>query len=157
LKPPYIILAKAVPYFVLSTLNLITILLLAVFVLGVPIAGSLFWLVLISLLFIFFALSLGLLISTLVSTQVAAMLTSGMALIMPVMILSGIVFPIESMPEILQWISTIIPTRWYVEAVKKLMIQGVEVQFVVKEFLILTVMTVGILFIRMKNFKPRLS
>ena len=157
LKPLYIILAKSVPYFALSAFNLLSILLLAVFVLGVPIAGGLFWLVIISLLFIFLALSLGLLISTLVDNQVAAILISGMALIMPIMILSGIVFPIDSMPEILQWISVVIPARWYIEAVKKLMIQGVEVQFVIKEFLILAAMAGGMLFISLKNFKPRLS
>lgn len=157
LKPIYIILAKAVPYFTLSVVNLITILLLAVFAFGVPIAGNLFWLVLISLVFIFLALALGLLISTVVSNQAAAMLISGMALMMPIMLLSGMVFPVESMPKILQWISCVVPARWYIEAVKKLMIQGVEVQYVVKEFVILAVMTIGLLGISLKNFKARLG
>ena len=157
LKPIYIILAKAVPYFALSILNLITILLLAVFVLGVPIAGNLFWLILLSLLFIFLALSLGLLISTIVDTQLAAMLASGMVLMMPIMILSGMVFPIENMPKILQWITAIVPARWYIEAVKKLMIQGVEIQFVVKEFLILATMAVCLMLVSLKNFKIRLN
>jgi ABC-2 type transport system permease protein len=157
LKPIYIILAKAVPYFVLSIFNLITILLLAVFVLGVPIAGSLFWLIAISLVFIFLALSLGLLISTIVDSQMAAMLISGMALMMPIMLLSGMVFPIDSMPKILQWISSVVPARWYIEAVKKLMIQGVEVQFVMKEFLILSAMAIGLILVSLKNFKPRLN
>ncbi|MCL1937291.1 MAG: ABC transporter permease [Candidatus Azobacteroides sp.] len=157
LKPIYIILAKAVPYFSLSIFNLATILLLAVFVFNVPVAGNLFWLILLSLLFIFLALSLGLLISTLVDSQLAAMLISGMALMMPIMLLSGLVFPIESMPEILQWISAIVPARWYIEAVKKLMIQGVEVRYVTKEFLILAVMAVGLMLISLKNFKTRLN
>jgi ABC-2 type transport system permease protein len=157
LKPIYIILAKAVPYLTLSIFNLATILLLAVFAFGVPISGNLFWLVMISLLFIFLALSLGLLISTVVSTQAAAMLISGMGLIMPIMLLSGMVFPVESMPEILQRISIIVPARWYIEAVKKLMIQGVEIQFVVKEFLILFAMAMGFILVSLKNFKPRLS
>ena len=156
LKPIYIILAKAVPYFTLSILNLATILLLAVFVLDVPVAGNLFWLILLSLLFIFLALSLGLLISTLVNSQLAAMLASGMALMMPIMILSGMIFPIESMPEILQWISAIVPARWYIEAVKKLMIQGVDIQYVVKEFLILVIMALGLMMVSLKNFKTRL-
>jgi len=157
LKPIYIILAKAVPYFALSILNLTTILLLAVFALGVPIAGSLFWLIAISLLFIFLALSLGLLISTIVRSQLAAMLISGMALMMPIMLLSGMVFPIDSMPKILQWLSAIVPARWYIEAVKKVMIQGVEVRFVSKEILILAAMTGCILLVSLKNFKARLS
>jgi ABC-2 type transport system permease protein len=157
LKPIYIILAKAVPYLALSIINLITILLLSVYVLGVPIAGSLFWLVFISLLFILLALSLGLLISTVVDTQLAAMLASGMVLMMPIMLLSGMMFPIESMPKILQWISAIVPARWYIEAIQKLMIQGVEVKFVAKELFILTTMTAGLLFISLKKFKIRLN
>ena len=157
LKPIYIILAKAVPYFSLSIFNLTTILLLAVYVFGVPIAGNLLWLVLLSLLFIFLALSLGLLISTVVNSQLAAMLASGMVLMMPIMILSGMIFPIESMPKLLQWLSAIVPARWYIEAVKKLMIQGVEVQYVTKEFLVLVGMAVGLMLISLKNFKTRLN
>jgi ABC-2 type transport system permease protein len=157
LKPIYIILAKAVPYFTLSIVNLITILLLSVYVLGVPIQGSMFWLILTSLIFIFLALSLGLLISTVVESQMAAMLVSGMGLMMPIMLLSGMVFPIESMPEILQWISAIVPARWYIEAVKKLMIQGVEVQYVIKEISIITLMAVTLMIISLKKFKTRLS
>lgn len=157
MKPIYIILAKAVPYFTLSAANLVTILLLSVYVLDVPIAGSLFWLVVVSLVFIFLALALGLLISTLVNTQMAAMLASGMGLMMPVMLLSGMMFPVESMPEILQWISSIIPARWYIEAVKKIMIQGVEIRFVVKELIILTAMATGLLLFSLKKFKTRLN
>ena len=129
-KPLFIILAKAVPYFVLSFVNLITILLLSVFVLDVPVVGSLFWLITVSLLFIFVSLALGLLISSVTRTQVAAMLVSGLMLMMPTMLLSGMIFPIESMPLILQWISDILPARWYIQAVRKLMIEGVPVVFV---------------------------
>jgi len=156
LKPIYIILAKAVPYFVLSIINLITILLLSVYLLEVPVAGSLFWLVFISLMFILLALALGLLISTIVNTQLAAMLASGMVLMIPIMLLSGMMFPIESMPKILQWISAIIPARWYIEAIRKLMIQGVEVKFVAKEFLIIGMMTVVLIGVSLKKFKIRL-
>ncbi len=155
-KPIYIILAKAVPYFVLSIANLATILLLAVFVLGVPIAGSLAWLVFVSLLFIFVGLALGLLISTLVSTQMAAMLASGMGLLMPVMLLSGLMFPIESMPRVLQWLSTIVPARWYIEAVREVMIQGVEIRFVLREMAILCGMALVFVAVSLKKFKTRL-
>ena len=157
LKPTTIILAKLVPYFTLSIVNLTTILLLSVFALEVPIAGSLFWLALLSLLYIFLALSLGLLISTVVSNQMAAMLVSGMGLMMPIMILSGMIFPIESMPKILQWFSSIVPARWYIAAVKKIMIQGAEVQFVAKEFAILATMALVLMIVSLKNFKTRLS
>lgn len=157
MRPIFIILAKAVPYFVLSILNLITILLLSVFVLGVPVAGNIFSLMFISLVFIFLALSLGLLISTLVDTQMAAILASGMGLMMPTMILSGLVFPIESMPVVLQWISAIVPARWYIEAIRKIMIQGVGIEFVMREFGILAVMTCFLLVLSLKKFKTRLS
>ena len=156
IKPIYIILAKAVPYFTLSVFNIATILLLSVFVLDVPIAGNLIWLTLISFLFVFLALSLGLLISTLVDTQMAAMLASGMGLMMPIMLLSGMLFPIESMPKILQWISSIVPARWYIEAVKKIMIQGVEIRFVAKELIILATMAVFLTSVSLKKFKIRL-
>ena len=124
IRPIFIILAKAVPYLVLSCVNLATILLLSVYVLHVPVEGSLWTLSFLSLLLIAVALSLGLLISCVVQNQVAAMIVSGMGLMMPVMLLSGMIFPIESMPAVLQWISNIIPARWYIQAVKKVMIEG---------------------------------
>ena len=149
-KPLFIILAKAVPYFVLSFVNLITILLLSVFVLDVPVVGSLFWLITVSL-------ALGLLISSVTRTQVAAMLVSGLMLMMPTMLLSGMIFPIESMPVILQWISDILPARWYIQAVRKLMIEGVPVALVYKEIGILLLMATVLITISIKKFKYRLE
>ncbi|MBS6267754.1 MAG: ABC transporter permease [Tannerella sp.] len=157
MRPIFIILAKAVPYFVLSCVNLFTILILSVYVLHVPIAGSLFWLIIVSLLFIFVSLSLGLLISTLTKTQVAAMLASGMILMMPTMLLSGMIFPIESMPPILQWISHIIPAKWYIMTVKKLMIEGVNVSLAWQEISILMFMAIILITISLKKFKNRLE
>lgn len=156
-KPLFIILAKAVPYFVLSFVNLITILLLSVFVLDVPVVGSLFWLITVSLLFIFVSLALGLLISSVTRTQVAAMLVSGLMLMMPTMLLSGMIFPIESMPLILQWISDILPACWYIQAVRKLMIEGVPVVLVYKEIGILLLMATVLITISIKKFKYRLE
>lgn len=155
LRPIYIILAKMTPYMVLSIINLISILLLSVFVLGVP-AGNLLWLVVISLLFIFLSLALGLLISNVVQTQAAAMLISAMGLMIPTIILSGIIFPIESMPGILQALSAIVPARWYISAVRKLMIQGVEVQYVLTEFAVLGAMALLLMAVSLKKFKTRL-
>lgn len=156
-KPLFIILAKAVPYFVLSFVNLVTILLLSVFVLDVPVVGSLFWLITVSLLFIFVSLALGLLISSVTHTQVAAMLVSGLMLMMPTMLLSGMIFPIESMPLILQWISDVLPARWYIQAVRKLMIEGVPVVLVYKEIGILLLMAIVLITVSIKKFKYRLE
>ncbi|MCC8146351.1 MAG: ABC transporter permease [Bacteroidales bacterium] len=156
IQPILIIISKAVPYFTLSIVNLITILLLSVFVLNVPIAGSLSLIIFASLLFILVALLFGLLISNIVQTQVAAMLISGMGLMMPTMLLSGMMFPIESMPAILQWLSAIMPARWYIEAIRKLMIQGVDGIYIIKEFVILLIMIFVLLIISLKRFKIRL-
>ncbi|MFV0419732.1 MAG: ABC transporter permease [Dysgonomonas sp.] len=157
MKPIYIILAKVVPYLTLSAVNLTSILLLSVFVLKVPIAGSLFWLAVVSIVFVTVALGLGLLVSTIVKTQVAAILASGMGFMMPVMLLSGMIFPVESMPQILQWVSSIIPARWYVAAVRKLMIQGVDYIFIWKELVILLSMAIVLLVVSLKKFKVRLD
>lgn len=156
LRPLVLILAKAVPYCALSGLNLITILLLSYYVLGVPIVGSLWLLMLLSFVFILVCLALGLMISTLVRTQVAAMIISGMVLMMPTIILSGMIFPIESMPPLLQWISHIIPTRWYIQAVRGVMIQGAGFMFIWQELVILIAMAVAIVAFSLKKFKIRL-
>ena len=156
-KPIFIILAKVVPYFVLSCVNLATILLLSVFMLDVPIMGSFFGLIMVSLLFIFVALSLGVLISSIVKTQVAAMLASGLILMMPTVILSGMIFPTESMHVILQWISAIVPVRWYISIVKQVMIQGVDMWVVSKEMGILLLMGIVLVVISLKKFKNRLE
>ena len=157
IRPIFIILAKAVPYFALSCVNLATILLLSVYVLHVPVAGSLWVLSLLSLLLIVVALSLGLLISCVVRNQVAAMIVSGIGLMMPVMLLSGMIFPVESMPVVLQWISDIIPARWYIQAVRKVMIEGLGLVAVWREALILAGMAILLIGLSLKSFKERLE
>ena len=157
IRPIFIILAKAVPYLALSCVNLATILLLSVYVLEVPVAGSLWTLSFLSLLLIVVALSLGLLISCVVQNQVAAMIVSGIGLMLPVMLLSGMIFPVESMPAVLQWISDIIPARWYIQAVKKVMIEGLGFEAVWREILILSAMAALLIALSLKNFKERLE
>lgn len=157
MRSVFIILSKAVPYLVLSAVNLTTILLLSVYVLYVPVVGSLWLLAFLSFLLIIVALSLGLFVSCLVDNQVAAMLISGMVLMMPVLLLSGMIFPIESMPVILQGISCIIPARWYILAVRKVMIEGLGFMAVWKEIAILFVMAVALLVLSLKKFKDRLE
>ncbi|MGN0214672.1 MAG: ABC transporter permease [Muribaculaceae bacterium] len=156
--PPYVIIAaKLIPYVVISMVNIASIMLLAVFVLDVPIVGSLSLLVGITLLFVMLSLSLGLLVSTVTETQMAAMLVSGMVMMMPVMLLSGMIFNIEAMPEVLQWLSCIVPARWYIEAVKMVMLQGCTFCEIWRDVAILVSMTIVILTISIKNFKVRLS
>ena len=156
-RPLMVIIAKAVPYLVLAFAILITILLMARFVLGVPLAGSLFWILAVSTLYILLALSLGLLISNVAQTQLVALLLSAMVLLMPVVMLSGMLFPVESMPTILQWISAIVPPRYYIEAMRKLMIMGVGIGEVAREVVVLAGMTVVLLAIALKKFNVRLE
>jgi ABC-2 type transport system permease protein len=156
-KPVYIILSKVTPYFVLAIADLCVILLMSVFLLDVPVAGNLSILILLSLLFIFCALLLGLLISNIVNTQVAAMLISGIGFMMPAILLSGLIFPIESMPRVLQWVSTVLPVRWFIQSVRKVMIQGVDMVFVTKELVILAGTIALLLFMSLKTFKIRLK
>jgi ABC-2 type transport system permease protein len=157
MKPILIIIAKAIPYFAISAVNLTTILLLSIYVLQVPATGSLFWIIMVSLLFIFVSLSLGLLVSTLTNRQMVAMLISGMLFMLPVMLLSGMIYPVENMPVILRWISNVIPARWFIQAIKDLMIKGVGITSVLKEVAILGTMVIVILIVSLKNFKTRLE
>ena len=156
-RPIYIVVSKMVPYFVLSCINLATILLLSVFVLGVPVAGSLAALWLVSLIYIIANLSLGLLISTMAQQQVIALMFSGLLLMMPTMLLSGMVFPIESMPWPLRGISCILPARWYITAVRKLMIQGLPMIYAWKEIVILASMAVVLIGASLKKLNNRLE
>lgn len=156
-RPLMVIIAKAVPYLVLAFVILIVILLMARYVLGVPLAGSLFWIVMVSIIYILLALSLGLLISNVAQTQLVALLLSAMVLLMPVVMLSGMMFPVESMPQILQWIAAVIPPRYYIDAMRKLMIMGVGIGEVMKEVTILVAMTALLLTIALKKFNVRLE
>lgn len=154
-SPLFVVVAKAVPYIVLSLVNLATILLLSVFVLGVPISGSFVALVLVSLLFIVVSLSLGLFISTVTNTQLTALLVSAVVLMIPTLLLSGIIFPVESMPLPLQIISCIIPARWFVEIVRRIMIEGAPVIYLYKEILILFFMVVFLIIVTVRKFKSQ--
>jgi ABC-2 type transport system permease protein len=157
MNPLLIICSKAVPYFVLSLVNLTTILLFSVFVLGVPIAGSLASLVTVSLVFIAVCLALGLLISAAVSTQLVALLISGMVLMAPIMLLSGMLFPLENMPWFLRVLAELLPAKWYIVANKKIMIQGLGFNAVIGELGVLSGMAVAFIAISLKKFKIRLE
>lgn len=151
------IIAKTIPYFFLSLVNLATILLLSVFLLGVPIAGSFFWLIVLSLIYLFVNLSLGLVISSFAQSQLVALLMSGMVLMIPVIMLSGLMFPVENMPKFFQVLSQIIPAKWYIVGVKKIMIKGLSLSAITLELGILLGMAVMLIGISLKKFKHRLE
>ena len=155
-RPLMIMISKVVPYLVLAFAILTTILLMARYVLDVPLAGSIVWIYVISTIYIILALSLGLLISTIATTQLMALLLSAMVLLMPIVMLSGMIFPVESMPEVLQWIAALVPPRYYIQAMRKLMIMGVDISNVVREIYILSAMALFLLIVALAKFKKRL-
>ena len=157
IKPLMIIVAKVVPYLLLALVILAIILLMSATVLDVPLQGGLGWILVVSLIYILLALSLGLLISNIAHTQFVALLVSAMVLLLPTVMLSGMLFPVESMPTILQWISAVIPPRYYIQAMRKLMIMGVGIHEVWQEVMILIGMTALLLTISLKKFNKRLE
>lgn len=156
-RPLMILIAKVTPYFVLSIMILFLILGISNYVLEVPVSGNLLSILCLCLLYIFLALALGLLISVVANTQLEALLISGMLMLLPSMLLSGMIYPIESMPQILQWVSAVIPARWFISAIRKLMIMGVGMNRILPELIILVGMSLLILIVALKKFKQRLE
>jgi ABC-2 type transport system permease protein len=156
-KPVLVIISKAVPYLFLSLINVFSILILSVFVLDLPINGSVLLLLAESILFIITCLTLGIFISIKTDSQQVAMLISLMGMLLPTVLFSGFMFPIENMPLPLQVISNIVPSKWYYIIVKSIMIKGVGFSVIWKETAILVGMTLFLFAISLKNFKIRLS
>ena len=154
-RPWTIILGKLVPYFLLSCVILTLMLVLSYTVLGLPFSVSIVHVVWVTILYVVLALALGLLISTMASTQVSALLVSGVMFMIPVILLSGMIFPVENMPLILQWFSCIIPARWYISAMRVLMIQQLPVGYVLTEVLVLSGMTAVVLTLAVKKFNAK--
>jgi ABC-2 type transport system permease protein len=157
IKPFQVITGKVFPYIFLSIINAVIILLLGYFVFEMPIEGSLILLALETVLFIVTSLALGILISTISATQQTAMMISLMGLMLPVILLSGFIFPISSMPLALQYISNIIPAKWFIIILKGIMLKGVGISFLWKETLILIGMMVFFLALSIKKYKIRLE
>lgn len=156
-RPAKIIFAKMIPYFAISCIVLILILLLARYLLDVPMTGGMWGIFSLSLLYLALSLSLGLLVSTIARTQVAALLISAMVMMMPILMLSGMLFPIENLPTFFKVVSNIVPARWYIDAVRKMMIQGLPLTAVWENCAILLGMTVAILGVSLKKFNDKLE
>jgi len=157
LQPIQIILGKVLPYALLAFLDGLIIIGLGKFVFGVPVIGSHFLLLLETIFFIITALSLGIFISTITATQLAAMMISAVALILPTILLSGFIFPIDNMPWPLQLLSNIVPAKWFLTAIKGIMIKGTGLNILWKETAVLLFMTIFLLFVSVKRFKIRLE
>lgn len=156
LRPTTIMFAKAIPYLAVAFLDVILVLILARFALGVPIVGNLFLILLLSFVYTFSALALGLLISTVTKTQQTAMIASGVGLMLPSMLLSGLIFPVSSMPDILQWLSFIVPARWFIDALRDVMIKGLGFEAIWIQFSVLLLMAILLMNVSIRKFKNRL-
>jgi ABC-2 type transport system permease protein len=157
LKPLQIVLGKVTPYLALSFFNAVAILIIGYFVFGLPVRGNLALLLVECLLFIGVALSLGVFISTRTGTQQMAMFASLLGLLLPTMLLSGFIFPIENMPEILQWLSAIVPAKYFIVILKNIMLKGTGMVFIWKETLVLIGMMVFLIILSVRKFKIRLE
>ena len=153
-RPMRIVTAKLVPYFVLSCIVLSTILLIAYGLLELPLSASALG---VSLLYIILSLALGILISTMTRRQVVALLVSAMLFMLPVIMLSGMLFPVENMPRVLQWISYVVPARWYIDAMRKLMIEQLPISGVLDDVIILTAMAFFIIAVAVGKFNDKLE
>jgi ABC-2 type transport system permease protein len=157
LKAKHIILGKVAPYLLLSIVDAIVVVLLGNIVFGVPIRGSIFVLAFLVILYIMMALSLGILISTVANSQQVALFISGFALMLPTMLLSGFIFPIENMPVPLQILSNLMPPKWFIDALKQVMLKGNGFTYIWPNILILSAMTAFFLLLSVKKFRLRLE
>lgn len=157
IKPITIIMSKTAPYLILSLFNLISLLLLSVFVLKVPIVGSPVLLIGLSLVFVFVCLSLGVLISIIAPSQIVALLISAVIGVILTLMLSGMIFPIENLPLVLQWLAQIIPAKWFIEAARNVMIKGAGIAAIAKELTVLGGMALFLLALSVKKFNKRIE
>ena len=157
IKPITIIMSKTAPYLILSLFNLTSLLLLSVFVLKVPIVGSPVLLIGLSLVFIFVCLSLGVLISIIAPSQIVALLVSAVIGVILTLMLSGMIFPIENLPLVLQWLAQIIPAKWFIEAARNVMIKGAGIAAIAKELTVLGGMALFLLALSVKKFNKRIE
>ena len=157
LRPWQIVAGKIVPYLVLAFINVLTAFAAAWLVFRVPFRGSLALLLVESLLFIAVSLALGVFISTRVDSQRAAMLGAIAGLLLPSTLLSGMIFPIASMPDWLQPVSNVVPATWFIEAARGIMLKGVGLEFLWQETAILLLMTVALTAASVRGLNPRLD
>jgi ABC-2 type transport system permease protein len=157
LRPVQIILGKVVPYFILSVINVLLILALSWLVFGLPVKGSMILLLAESMLYILMSLTLGILISTVSSSMQQAIFISLIGLMLPTILLSGFIYPIENMPKIYDYVSMLLPPRYFIVIIKNIMIKGTGLFYVWKETLILTAMTLVYVGLSVKKFKIRLE
>jgi len=157
LRPWQIILGKVLPYLALAFANAVTALLAAWAVFHVPFRGSITLLLLASVLYTLVGLALGVFIAAKAKSQRAATLAALVGTMLPSTMLSGMIFPIASLPHWLQVVTVIIPARWFIVISRGIMLRGVGIAYLWQEMLVLTVMLAVLLVLAIRSFKPRLA
>jgi ABC-2 type transport system permease protein len=157
LRPWHIIVGKVAPYLVVGFVSVLLVIAEARLIFGVPLAGSLWLLLAEGLLFILVSLALGILISARTSSQRVAMMGAMIGTMLPTMLLSGFIFPIESMPLPLQVVSNVVPARWFVEIARSIMLKGVGLAYLWQETLVLMGMAAVLLTVSTRSFSERLT
>jgi len=157
LRPVQIIVGKVMPYFILSFINVLLILALSWFVFGLPVKGSMVLLLTECMLYILMSLTLGILISTVSKNMQQAIFLSLIGLMLPTILLSGFIFPVENMPKVYDYVSMVMPPRYFIIIIKNIMIKGTGLMFIWKETLILIIMTLAFVGLSVRNFKIRLE
>lgn len=157
LRPWQIIIGKAGPYFLLSLINVIVILLASWMVFGLPVRGNIALLIAECMLYTLLGLALGILISTVTDKMENAIFISFLGLMLPALLLSGFIFPVENMPKIYNYVSMVLPPRWFIEIIRAIMIKGAGFRYIWKETTILALMTTMLIIISMRKFKTRLG
>ena len=157
LRPWQIVVGKVAPYLVIGFVSVVGVIVEARLVFGVPFRGSLVLLLLEGLLFILVSLALGILISARTSSQRVAMFAALVGTMLPTMLLSGFLFPIESMPWPLRAISIVVPARWFVVVVRAIMLKGNGLAYLWRETLVLMVMAAVLLGLSTRSFRERLE
>ncbi len=157
LRPWQIIIGKVAPYLVVGFVSVILVIVEARLVFDVPLRGSVVLLLAEGLLYILVSLSLGMLISSRTNSQRVAMMGAMIGTMLPTMLLSGFIFPIESMPTVLQWVSNIIPAKWFVTIARSIMLKGTGLAYLWQETLILCGMAAALLALSTRSFHTRLE
>ena len=156
IRPWELVIGKIIPYVLLALVNTLEVLAIGSLLFGVPIRGELGAVMLLSGLFLLSGLGVGLLVSTISNTQQEAML-SAFFTYLPSIFLSGFFFPIEAMPKVLQWISTVIPLRYYLVIIRSLLIKGVDMGALQDEIVALLLFGVVIMTLAALRFRKRLD
>ncbi len=156
-KPIEIILGKMLPYLLIGILALVSVLIVSFMVFEIPFKGSIITFIFVSVVFLISCLAQGILISILAKNQQLAMQISMMTGLLPSLLLSGFIFPIENMPIFFQFLTSVLPARWYILISRAIFLKGADITNILLPFLALIALSTVVVFLAFKNFRPNLE